>query len=93
MLRGYLKVTCCQQVPKDLIANEPCYLCLPSLTSIYIFKQTVKASKQTICYPPEFAWLKILCIKSAYKVSVVRLRLPALPPLLLCSSQSYQMTR
>lgn len=41
---------------------------LYSLCNIYIFKQTVTAPKQTICYPPEFAWLKIhlhlICIKS-----------------------------
>lgn len=39
-----------------------------SLHHIYIFKQTVRGGKHTICYPPEFAWLKILfCISSAYK--------------------------
>lgn len=73
-----------QQVSSYLqtwLRNESCYRFPPlppnslhpplasrSLRHIYIFKQTVRAGKHTICYPPEFAWLKILfCISSAYK--------------------------
>lgn len=41
-------------LPPSLAPHWPC--------NIYIFKQTVKVPKQTICYPPEFAWLKIFHI-------------------------------
>lgn len=53
---------------EPLSAPAPHPLASCSLRHIYIFKQTVRAGKHTICYPPEFAWLKILfCISSAYK--------------------------
>lgn len=63
---------------------SPCLPSFPSLRNIYIFKQTVKAQKHTICYPPEFAWLKILCISSAYKsisLSSEMTAFPCSPPL------------
>lgn len=89
MLRGYSKVTCCQQVSsKDLIANEPRYLCLPSLTPFsrqYLHIQTNCQSPKTnnllstrVCMVKNILYQ--ICIKSISHSSEIT-GSPSSPPL------------